>query len=142
MRKYFVALALVFLTAPAFAEVPTVKIAGTRFVGIGYTIDRSGEFVVYASPQQVGDKLAICGFVVIKKGSNSTTMMEKNFTERTQFKLSGQKLIVSTSLFKRYTSDDDAIKGVAGCSTTNVAWSPAFAKTKLEMELPSMTLRN
>ena len=47
MRIYFVALVAALLAALAFAEVPTVKIAGTSFNGFGYSIDRHGEFSVY-----------------------------------------------------------------------------------------------
>ena len=67
-------------------------------IGIGCERTSSGKAEVDAAPRQVGDKLAICGLVIIDKATSTTKATEGRFTEHVQFHLAGKGIRVQTAL--------------------------------------------
>lgn len=141
MRRFLIAFAALCLTTPALAEAPTVK-PDAGFVGIGFELTSSGKVEVYAAPRQVGDKLAICGLVLVEKASNTTKAIERRFTSAIQFRIAGKTVAVETAFFKRYYDRTDLPKAVAGCSVTPTPWDKSFAKAEFKMEMSRMTIMN
>ncbi len=119
------------------AKTPEVDPAND-FAGISYGITSSGKAVVFAGVREIGGKVAVCGIVFFEKATGTTKSIEPDFTQQISFSISGKSLRVQTSLFSRFPSEAEAIKGKARCSVTNRAWDPGYAKTKLKMDLSSM----
>ncbi len=136
------ALALSLLLAtPALAEVPTITI-DKGYEGIGYSLSSSGNIEVYAAPRQASGMLAICGFVMTLKSNATTRMVEKKASANIAFWLGNTPLHVNTLVFKRYKTEEELkASPLAGCDVTQTPWNPAFAKTKLRMEMSSGTVR-
>lgn len=123
----------------SFAAVPEVKHA-SDFVGVGFSLTSSGEVVVYAGVREIGGKVAVCGLVWFDKATATTRVIEPKFTEKISFKIDGKGLRVSTRLFNRFKTKEDATTGLARCSVTQTVWKASYGKAKLKMSLGNVTV--
>lgn len=142
MRSLFLGgmTALFFLVPTVtMAAVPEVQPAND-FVGIGYRVSSSGEVIVYAGVREIGGRLAICGLVWFEKATASTRSIEPKFSEKIVFRIDGKGLAVTTRVFSRFKTEDDAAKGKARCSVTQTAWKASYSKAKLTMTLGNETV--
>jgi hypothetical protein len=128
--------ATISLSGMAAAKAPEVDPAND-FAGISYGVSSSGKIVVFAGVREIGGKVAVCGLVFFEKATGTTKGIEPDFTQQIAFSIGGQSLRVQTSLFSRFPSEAEAVKGKARCSATNRAWNAGYAKAKLKMSMPS-----
>jgi hypothetical protein len=117
------------------AEVPL----GSDFVGVGYTIDRTSEVIVYAGLRNIGGQVGVCGVVFFEGTANR---LERQATRKIRFTVAGQRLRVNSDRFTRYNSLIAAETGSARCSVTNTSWQEGYAGQSLDMSLTSGTLRD
>jgi len=118
------------------AEVPI----GQDFEGFAFSVTSSGQIIIFAGARDIGGKVAICGVVFFEDATATTRSLERQFTEKVGFSLAGKPIPVSTGVFKRYKSVEEAkAGGTARCSTSNRPWNPAYAKTPVVMTLGPTT---
>ena len=138
-RLHCIAALLFLIPTVAPAAVPEVT-PGQDFAGYSYSLSSSGAVFVYAGVREIGGKVAVCGLVWYEKATSSTRAIEAKFTEKMTFKIEGKGLTVTSRLFSRFKTKDDASRGKARCAVTQTAWKKSYAKAKLKMTLGSVTI--
>jgi hypothetical protein len=129
---------IAFAAGPLHAQDAAVPL-GDDFVGVGYSIDRGSEIIVYAGLRNVGGQVGVCG-IVLYEGVRDR--LERQVTRKIKFTVAGQRLRVNTDRFTRYGSLAEAESGSARCSVTNTAWQEGFAGQSLEMDLTAGSVRD
>jgi hypothetical protein len=134
------AAALCFGANLAVAGAPEVKLSA-NYVGMSVDVKTvRGVVFVIADAREISGKVAVCGLVFFEKPTATLKVMESQITKKLDFSLAGTKLIVNTSVFKRFDTEADATAGNARCWVSTTAWKASFGKAKLAMNLPRGTV--
>ena len=133
-------LSLSALTATAAERVAAIPDETYDAISFGDRVE-SPDFVIVAGAENIGGRVAVCGLVFFTPTGSSAKPYETQVTRKIKFYLNGQKLTVQTGAFRRYPSEEAAIKGGAGCSVTRFPWQEGFDRRTFEIRASDVTLK-